>query len=133
MQAIHKVVESGVGAERVGNGVDGEVNEEIVAFAIGLIEPSEGLVLFPEPGINACEINRGNVSRLGKVFKFGDDLPRPGFIAGGGKSMTVGHQYAGIVAGLLAREVKLLDSLSIHFFLATGRAEPEASQNESGE
>ena len=57
-QAAEEIMETGLGAKRVGDGVDGQVNEAVIAFAVGFVEPVQGAARIAQAGVDRREVQR---------------------------------------------------------------------------
>src|SRR2546425_11071739 len=66
---MQQLLESWLGANLVEGRLDFHVGEFAVTLVIGLLQPCQSLILFPEPAVDLSYVVRRNVASFGHFFQ----------------------------------------------------------------
>src|SRR6267143_2146664 len=124
----HELGKARIGAQRIGHGIGAKIDEAVVTLLVGSIKPIESGVVVTEARVNSREIERGNVTRLGKALEIGENFASARGVAGESQRVPVQGNHDGMIAGEFPSCGKLLQSLAVHLLLAIGGAQPNVGQ-----
>src|SRR5260370_27287862 len=123
----HELREAGIGAERVGHGLNGEVDEAVGTLLVGAVKPVERRVVFTEASVNSRDVDWGNVARLCQVLELRENLASPCSRSGDSQRMPIQADRYGLAAREFARLGKLVQSLLVHFLFPESGSEPKVA------
>src|SRR5438477_12718921 len=99
----HELGETRVGAQRVGHGVDVQVDEAVDFFLEGEVQQSEAFVFFPQSKVDGRRVQIRDEPGSRLLLQLLEGRSRCGGMSCRRMGMTVSHKYGGFIARGLTR------------------------------
>src|SRR5260370_6697839 len=129
---VEQLLEASVGAERVGQGLDLEIDKAVDALQVGVVEQAECLVLLAQADVDGRLIDVRNKSSVPHGLKELERLARLLCITRQGLSMSVGHNQERLVTCDLPCGGEPGNRFRLHLFFTVGVPQPVVRQREIG-
>src|SRR6266404_1818048 len=99
MKLFNQCLEARFGAERIGHWVHVEIQEAVIAFCVGFVEPVHRGVFFAKATMDGSKVKRGNVPRFRKKAKVRKGVACTHLITGKSERVTVQGDHDRMIAG----------------------------------
>src|SRR5262249_54363903 len=114
---------SWISPQRISQRLGGQVDKMIATLVVRFVQPVEGLILVPQPGVDQRDIDAWDISRSAHALQPGDDLFRSRLLSGDSMVVPQESQEHRIIGRECQNRLESVERLRVHSFLFVGTSQ----------